>query len=64
MESLCLRRLPSCSLPGALQMATDAWLLESVTQGERLGPLRDDSRWCVVPAGVQPFSMGVISPMP
>jgi lipoate-protein ligase A len=45
MESLCLRRLPSCSLPGALQMATDAWLLERVTQGERLGPLLRFYRW-------------------
>lgn len=45
MESLCLRRLPSCTLPGSLQMAIDAWLLEQVSQGQRRGPLLRFYRW-------------------
>jgi lipoate-protein ligase A len=45
MESLCLRRLPSCKLPGPVQMAIDAWLLEQVIQGHRRGPLLRFYRW-------------------
>jgi lipoate-protein ligase A len=45
MGSLCLRRLPSCSLPGAFQMAIDAWLLERVIDGDRDGPLLRFYRW-------------------
>jgi lipoate-protein ligase A len=45
MDSLCLRRLPSCSLPGPVQMAIDAWLLEQVIQGNRSGPLLRFYRW-------------------
>lgn len=45
MESPALRSLPSCSLPGAWQMAIDAWLLEQVIQGERQGPLLRFYRW-------------------
>lgn len=45
MDSLCLRRLPSCTLPGPLQMAIDDWLLERVIQGDRQGPLLRLYRW-------------------
>lgn len=34
-----LYRIPSCTLPGAWQMAIDSWLLEAVCRGERRGPL-------------------------
>lgn len=45
MGAPCLRRLPSCSLPGSLQMAIDAWLLDRVIQGHRQGPLLRFYRW-------------------
>lgn len=45
MQPLCLRTLPSCSLPGPLQMAIDAWLLEQVCQGHRYGPILRFYRW-------------------
>ena len=45
MDPLCLRSLPSCSLPGPLQMAIDAWLLERVIEGDRRGPLLRFYRW-------------------
>ncbi|MFN9548023.1 MAG: lipoate--protein ligase family protein [Cyanobacteriota bacterium] len=41
----CLRWLPSCSLPGAWQMAIDAWLLDQIVRGERSGPLLRFYRW-------------------
>jgi lipoate-protein ligase A len=34
-----LRGLPPCTLPGAWQMAIDAWLLDCLVRGERSGPL-------------------------
>ncbi|MFM9087805.1 MAG: lipoate--protein ligase family protein [Cyanobium sp.] len=45
MNSLRLHKLPSCSLPGSLQMAIDVWLLERVLQGQRQGPLLRFYRW-------------------
>jgi len=41
----CLRWLPPCTLPGAWQMAIDAWLLDRIVQGERCGPLLRFYRW-------------------
>ena len=41
----CLRWLPPCTLPGAWQMAIDAWLLEQLVRGERSGPLLRFYRW-------------------
>jgi lipoate-protein ligase A len=41
----CLRLLPPCTLPGAWQMAIDAWLLERMVSGERSGPLLRFYRW-------------------
>lgn len=40
-----LRWLPPCTLPGAWQMAIDAWLLEQVVAGQREGPLLRFYRW-------------------
>ena len=45
MDPHSLRRLPSCTLPGTLQMAIDAWLLDRIMQGDRHGPLLRLYRW-------------------
>lgn len=40
-----LRWLPPCTLPGAWQMAIDAWLLEQIGRGARSGPLLRFYHW-------------------
>lgn len=45
MASPALRWIPSYTLPGAWQMAIDAWLLEQVVSGQRQGPLLRFYRW-------------------
>lgn len=45
MTSPGLRWLPTCTLPGAWQMAIDAWLLQQVSCGNREGPLLRFYSW-------------------